>query len=256
MDNAASPMVEVNFTLNIGSGRLDASAVVPAGETNLTQLLPVLQDLSSSTIDSAVQIVESEGFHISCRAGCAACCRQLVPLSIFEAELLADWISSLPEERQTELAARFTAALMQLHSAGILPRLDSSIWPTSDPEQKTLSIEYLRLRVDCPFLENELCSIHSIRPLACREYLVTSPPENCVDPSEFPVVGVRLPLKFSPVLFNLGTEVDPASSGWMPLVFLLVWIRTRGGHPGQAVTGPGPILLHEIVKRLVASSEE
>jgi hypothetical protein len=39
----------------------------------------------------------------------------------------------------------------------------------------------------------------------------------------------------------------------MPLVFLLAWMRMRGGHPGEAVSGP--VLLHEIVKRLVTSPE-
>jgi len=253
--DTTSPTVQVEFSLDVGPGRLNASAVVPAAETNLTQLLPVLQDLSSSIIESTARIAEKEGFAISCRAGCGACCRQLVPLSIFEAELLAEWIRTLPEERQRELAARFEAALLQLHNAGILARLDPSVRATSGPEKTAVAIDYLRQRVACPFLENESCSIHPIRPLICREYLVTSPPENCVDPSVYPVVGVRLPLKLSQVLFQLGTEVDPDSGGWMPLVFLFAWMRMRGGHPGQAVSAPGPKLLHEIVKRLVTSPE-
>ena len=255
MDNDPGPTVQVNFTLDTGPCRLDASAAVPASETNLTQLLPVLQDLSSSIIGSTVQIVEREGYSISCRAGCGACCRQLIPLSIFEAEFLAGWIRTLPEARQSELTARFDAALIQLRDAGLLARMDPSVRVQGSPEEKTLAIEYLRQRVACPFLENESCSIHPIRPLICREYLVTSPPENCVDPSVYPVVGVPIPLKLSHVLFDLGAQVDPDSGGWMPLVFLFAWMRMRGGHPGQAVTAPGPELLHEIVKRLVKSAE-
>ena len=113
MENAAPPTVEVNFTLGIGPGRLDASAVVPAGETNLTQLLPVLQDLSSSIIDGAVQIAESEGFKISCRAGCGALAvARLIPLSIFEAELLWPVGSALSRRsaRSNSPEARFDAA--------------------------------------------------------------------------------------------------------------------------------------------------
>ncbi|HZL27060.1 MAG TPA: YkgJ family cysteine cluster protein [Acidobacteriaceae bacterium] len=158
-------------------------------------------------------------------------------------------------ERQAELAARFDAALVRLHDSDILGRLDPSVRATSSgPEKKALAIEYLREWVDCPFLENEMCSIHPIRPLSCREYLVTSPPENCDDPSVYPVVGVPLPLKLSHVLFEIGSQVDPDSGGWMPLVFLFAWMRMRGGHPGQAVSGAGPELLHEIVKRLVKLS--
>jgi Fe-S-cluster containining protein len=250
------PNVQVNFTLDIGPGRLDASAIVPAGETNLTQILPVLQDLSSDIINGVAQIAESEGYGISCRAGCGACCRQLIPLSLFEAEFLAGWISTLPRERQAEIGARFDAALLQLRDAGLLDRMDPSRRVPGSAEEKALAIDYIRQRVACPFLENESCSIHPIRPVICREYLVTSPPENCVDPSVYPVVGVPIPLKLSEVLIEVGSHVDPASHGWMPLVFLFAWIRAGGGQPGKIVSGPGPELLHEIVKRLVRFSNE
>jgi Fe-S-cluster containining protein len=254
MDTTAGPNVEVNFTLDIGSGRLDATAIVPAGETNLTQLLPVLQDLSSDIIGSAAQIASNEGYNVSCRAGCGACCRQLVPLTIFEAEFLADWVRTLPPKRQNELAARFNAALIKFRDSGLLARMDPSVRIPDGPEEKALAVDYLRQRVPCPFLENESCSIHPIRPLICREYLVTSPPENCVDPSVFPVVGVPIPLKLSHVLVEVGSHVDPASGGWMPLVFLFAWMNAGGGQPGKVVSGPGPELLHEIVKRLVRFS--
>jgi len=254
MDTAAPRTVQVNFTLNIGAGRLDASAIVPSGETNLTQLLPVLQDLSSDIINGAVQIAESEGYSVSCRAGCASCCRQLIPLNLFEAEQLAVWISALPEERQAQLVGRFDAAVRQLSQAGILGRMDPSLQTPGSPEQKALAVDYIRQRVACPFLEDESCGIYPIRPLICREYLVTSPPENCVDPSVYPVVGVPIPLKLSNVLIEIGSHVDPSSRGWLPLVFLDAWMRAGGGQPGKVVSGPGPELLHEIVKRLVRFS--
>lgn len=253
MDNEAS--VEVNFTLDIGSERFDASAVVPAGKTNLTQMLPILQDLSNDIIHSAAHSVESEGHSVSCRPKCAACCRQLIPLTIFEAQLVADWIHTLPEERQAELAARFEATLVQLENAGILPRLDPSVRSQDKSKSRALALEYLRLRVPCPFLEEELCIIHPIRPAACREYLVTSPPENCIDPFLFPVVALAQPLKFSHVLANLGAQVDPPSGGWMPLVFLFQWIKAGKGDPGKVVTGTGPDLLYGILERLAKSSE-
>jgi Fe-S-cluster containining protein len=254
METVMGATVEVNFTLDIGAGRLDASAIVPVGETTLSQLLPVLQDLSNDIIGGSEQLVEKAGYSVSCRAGCGACCRQMVPLSLFEAELLADWINTLPEERRSELEARFDAALLQLRDAGLLARMDPTLRVAGSPEEKALIVEYLRQWIACPFLENEMCSIRPIRPLICREYLVTSPPENCVDPSVYPVVGVPVPLKLSHVLVEIGTYVDPASGGWMPLVFLFAWMRMRGGHPGEAVSAPGPVLMRDIVERLVRIS--
>jgi Fe-S-cluster containining protein len=250
MDNDLGPTVQIDFTLDVGAGRLDATAIVPTAEVTLTQLLPVLQNLSSNIIGSAVQIAESEGFTVSCRAGCGACCRQLVPLGIFEAELLAGWVQTLPEERQAELASRFDSALRTLNDAGIIGRMDAALSTPGSVEEKQMVVDYLRQRVACPFLEDEACSIHPIRPLICREHLVTSPPEHCYEPSKDKVRGVPIPVKLSGVIYDLGAQVAPGTRGWIPLVFLFAWMRVGGGHPGNAVSGPGPDLLYEVVKRL------
>jgi hypothetical protein len=98
--------------------------VVPVGSVTLTQLLPAIQGLTSNIVGSVIQIVQSEGRQISCKAGCGACCRQMVPLSIFEAEALAEWIVTLPEEHQNQLRQRFHAALQALKEKGILDRMD------------------------------------------------------------------------------------------------------------------------------------
>src|SRR5277367_4440487 len=99
--------VEVSFSLRIGEGTLNASLAVPAGKTTLTGLLPILQDFDSSMIHRVAGEATEAGHPISCRAGCGACCRQMVPLSIFEAEFLGQWFSTLSEERQAELEERF-----------------------------------------------------------------------------------------------------------------------------------------------------
>src|SRR5215471_7198284 len=115
-----SPSVDVSFSLRIGDGTLNANLTVPAGKTTLTELLPILQDFDSSMINHVVGEATEAGHPISCRKGCGACCRQMVPLSIFEAEFLGEWFSTLLEERQTELEERFRRGLLKLKEAGIL----------------------------------------------------------------------------------------------------------------------------------------
>ena len=68
------------------------------------------------------------------------------------------------------------------------------------------------------------------------------------------ICPVPIPLKLSHVLTEVSSHVEPSSRGWMPLVFLFTWIRAGGGQPGKIVSGPGPELLYEIVKRLVRFS--
>jgi Fe-S-cluster containining protein len=252
IDASPDPVVQVDFTLKVGTGRLDASLQVPAGNVTLTQLLPVLQTLTSSVVDSAVEIANSEGYQVSCKAGCGACCRQLVPLSIFEAEYLSQWIRTLPSEERHAIEVRFDAALMALRDSGILARLTQPFtWEETNEEARALVVDYLQQRVACPFLVDESCSIHPIRPLICREYLVTSPAEFCVNPTRETVKGVPIPLKMSTVLFQLGGMVEQRSNGWIPLVFLFAWMK-GDSHPGEVIAGPGPELLHEFVKRIKA----
>ena len=93
MDSQPSPppeTVTVNFSVGIGDGKFAATVEVPAGQTNLTQILPVLRSLNDSMIAGVSAQLEQAGHGISCRAGCGSCCRQMVPLSIFEAEALAE----------------------------------------------------------------------------------------------------------------------------------------------------------------------
>ena len=251
-DISSLPHVQVDFTLAVGPGRLQASLPVPSGNVTLVQLLPALQTLTSNIVDATVEVVNAEGHQVSCRAGCGACCRQLVPLSIFEAESLAAWIRTLPPDQQQELEARFHATLIALREKGLLERMDPALWDENTAQTPRLALDYFAARVPCPFLRDESCSIHPIRPLICREYLVTSDPIHCVDPMAGQVLAIPMPIKTSTVLFKLGELVDKAPPGWIPLVFLFVWMRSNL-HPGNAITGPGPEILYEFVKRLATA---
>jgi len=188
----SSPSVEVSFALRIGEGTVKASLEVPAGKTTLTQLLPILQDFESDMIHRVTEEAAEAGHPISCRAGCGACCRQMVPISIFEAEALGEWFHTLPQERQAELEARFHRGLTVLKEAGVLEKLMQQDWGSDEKSFTQLAIDYFHAGVPCPFLENESCSIHPIRPLICREYLVISPAELCRDPALHQISAIHI----------------------------------------------------------------
>jgi Fe-S-cluster containining protein len=253
----ASPeTVTVEFTLSYGDGNISASASVPVGKTNLTQLLPILQSLDDSLIGVAASEAAAAGRHVSCKAGCGACCRQLVPISIFEAEALAAWVRTLPEPEQQELAQRFDKTLRTLAASGILERLvktGQEVWDPETEAHQRLSIDYHYQRVPCPFLVDESCSIHPIRPLICREYLVTSSPEHCVDPATLQTEMVPLPIRLMPALNQIGAEVEHNTRGWIPLVFLFAWMKANA-HPGEKVSGTGPEVLYEFLRRVHPSN--
>ena len=249
MDDGAGETVEVSFTLAVGALGMNASVQVPAGEVNLTQLLPVLQELTNDIVGGVVEVVKSQGRDVSCRAGCGACCRQMVPLSLFEAEALGEWMGTLAPERQEELQGRFRVALEQLEERGILAKMGPQLWRTGEDEGEAFGLEYLRARVACPFLENESCGIHPIRPLICREYLVTSPPEYCGIPVPEKVDRIAMPVKPSNGLFHLGAKVEKYARGWIPLVFLVEWMK-NSDRPGKAISGAGPDVLFSFLREL------
>lgn len=241
--------VKANFSLPVGGASLNASVQLPAGRTTLTEILPIIQNLENAIIEKVGSEAAAAGHPISCRAGCGACCRQLVPINLFEAEALANWLSTLPEERMAVLRDRFDRALAALRDAGIVDRILNRSWSLDDQHSTQLAIDYFRAGVPCPFLENESCSIHPIRPLACREYLVTSPPELCKDPALNVVSGVELPLRISRAMFALGQEIEQEHRGTIPLVFLLAWAQSDS-RPGEGVSGTGPEVFKKFLEHV------
>jgi len=103
-------------------------------------------------------------------------------------------------------------------------------------------VAYFALRVPCPFLEEESCSIHPDRPLVCREYLVTSPAELCAGPTQEGVTPVPVP-KFSLGARRLQDEGD----AWFPLAMLFAGSRRK---PTAAKRRPGTEWIQRFLKSL------
>ena len=248
-DVPVSELVDVEFTLQSGQGTMRTVVPVPSGNVTLTDLLPILQTFTSSIAGQMARVVGERGQPVSCGPKCGACCRQLVPISNFEAEGLAAWIRTLPVEQQGVLAARFHGALLMLQEKGVLAQLNPGMFELATDAFKELGLEYFTAGVACPFLVDESCSIHPIRPLVCREYMVTTPPEFCAEPGHKRAMGVVLPLQPSRALMQLGKRVEGDAQGWLPLVFLFHWMAA-GIEAGKAVAGPGPEVLRAFVDAL------
>ncbi|HTE37809.1 MAG TPA: YkgJ family cysteine cluster protein [Reyranella sp.] len=224
--------------LVVGGERLPLELTVPAGAVTVEQLLPILRGLSSLFSARGAVRSEAAGRPISCRAGCGACCRQLVPLSPSEARALARLVDTMPEPRRALIRGRFEEALRKLDAAGLLGRMG-----TRTPEERTeLGRAYFRQGIACPFLEDESCSIHPDRPMACREYLVTSPAENCRTPRADNIEKVTLEADPLPAL------VQVEAGGWVALILAL---RFRDETAGPATKHEAPALLREVIGRLV-----
>jgi Fe-S-cluster containining protein len=79
-------------------------------------------------------------------------------------------------------------------------------------------MEYFYENIPCPFLEEGSCSIHPDRPLACREYLVTTPAEHCSQPTAETVKVMNLLVKPSTSLRAVGRTRNSADLAMLPLI--------------------------------------
>jgi Fe-S-cluster containining protein len=220
---------------------VELELVVQAGPVSMDEVLPIFQGLSDLFVARGVAKAEAEGRCVSCRAGCGACCRQLVPISEPEARGLARLVEEMPEPRRSQVQARFEAALAALAPTGLIER---AMHP-AEGEARRLGLEYFAERVACPFLEAEACSIHPDRPLACREYLVTSPARNCEAPASASIEKVRLAGDPSVALLKAGRA--DTENGWLPLVLALRFVEQA---PAARCDRTGPEVLREVIGRL------
>lgn len=219
--NTATARIE----LSIAGRPLHLSLEVPAGPTRRRALLPIFRGIADSVVDISVQAVEARGERVSCRKGCGACCRQLVPITEPEAHALRDLVDHMPPQRRAVVEARFADARERLERAGLLDLLLDPAHGDA-ATRRNLGLAYFALGIACPFLEDEACSIHADRPIACREYLVTSPAAHCAAPS---ADGVRTVPLAGRVSNAVGRTVAPADgpAPWVPLILAPEWARAR-----------------------------
>jgi Fe-S-cluster containining protein len=220
-------MVErFDIALNTPAGRLTTAVEVPTGFVPVTAIVPLMRRLGEEAQTMEARRSAEAGKTISCQKGCAACCRMMIPLSAPEAFALRDHVRSLPAERQQRIADRLAQAELVLREQALWPQLvelSETDRPPDDEGLEPVNRAYYALRLPCPFLEHELCSIYEERPAACRELLVTSPAEWCHDLVANPVEPVPVAVRMSPVLGLLWGELTDGPARLIPLPVALQW---------------------------------
>jgi Fe-S-cluster containining protein len=240
MDTEPAPapeFVTAKVALTVLGARLEAKITVPTAPVRLSAMLPVLSSLSDAVIGAMVVSAQATGRQVSCRTGCAACCRQMVPLTEDEARRLRDLVEGLPEPRRSTIKARFEEANRRLGEAGLLDDLRRPEILSSE-RGSALGRAYLAQQIPCPFLDEESCSIYADRPLVCREYLVTTPAELCANPWDNKIAGIRMPTTLWSVLARLGTR--STERGSVGVVLLNLALEWADAHPDETAPRAAP----------------
>ena len=173
-----------------GSGvEIEVKAQLPEGPVRPAVLLPIIQNLSNSICEmkSANSWITAGGPTAlelprrlrsllppgrSHHAGGGAGCFPLVDRSAARGAQKQPSSSPLSRRPQRD----WKRAELRRASAKHRASLDRET-------AHALGLKYFALGIPCPFLEEERCTIHEIRPLRCREYLVVSPAEHCAHPA-------------------------------------------------------------------------
>jgi Fe-S-cluster containining protein len=214
------------IALNTPAGRLTTAVEVPTAFVPITAIVPLMRRLGEEAQALEEARLLDSGRVRSCRKGCAACCRMMVPLSAPEAFALREFVRSLPTERQQRISMRLARTKSLLLSHGLWHRLlelGETPEPPDDIALDPINRDYYALRIPCPFLEDEVCSIYEERPSACRELLVTSPPELCQDLVNNQVEQVEVPVRIGPVLGLLWGELTKTPARLIPLPLAMDW---------------------------------
>jgi Fe-S-cluster containining protein len=93
-------------------------------------------------VHEAVQREDRQGRHLACVRGCAACCRSHLDIPVYPLELMGLYWHCI-ERTQGPLRERLRVRLAD--------------YVAGDP---------------CPFLVDEACGVHPMRPMACRQFNV------------------------------------------------------------------------------------
>lgn len=138
--------------------------------------------------DQASLFQSDAGSTVACRSGCTSCCHQAVPVGPAELRGLAAAITELPSEQRRRVEERISDTAERLRDLGFTA---DSLNELSGDERQALSERYFAADVPCPLLLDGTCATRDARPLACREYLVSSDPVHCESMPSSQVVRIR-----------------------------------------------------------------
>jgi Fe-S-cluster containining protein len=224
---------EVKLTTPLGP--IKGHVSIDTGPMRLVDLVPTAYELTNILVKLAVQREEKAGRRISCRPQCGVCCRQMVPLSPPEAFYLANLIDSLEFHKRNALLESFGAIRDRLIRHGMINKLMSPEY--SDDPVLAIAKQYFQAQMACPFLVDESCSIHPHRPVACREYNVTSPAAWCADPYSYEIAKVRMVIPLSAPLARLTAQLTGSTPRLIPLTLVPTWVAENADLREQAWPG-------------------
>ncbi len=241
-----------HLALPTPAGELRAEIAVPTRLIPVSDIVPIMRSLGERALVLEDEKSQRAGATLSCRKGCAACCRMLVPVSPPEAFALKETVEQLPSPQRDRILHRLATLRHTLNETGLLGRLvqlSETRTQVSDEDMEPVNRDYYAKRLPCPFLDDDVCSLYDARPAACRELLVTSPAEWCQNMDTQPIRVLPVPFRIGTVLSLMWATLTGGVARLIPLPVALDWADRHAGensarHNGETFLqmGMGKIL--------------
>ncbi len=232
----------INLDLKVYDETLKGQLFVADRPAELADVVPVARSLSDEIARRTIKYAKRTGRNIPCEKGCAACCRYLVPVSAPEAFRIWDEIQAIKPEEQRDVLSAFVNASQRILDAGRPPTPQGRVASGENPQQATDAINrwYAGIDVNCPFLEHEACTIYPLRPIACREHMVSSSAEHCLPANDNQVQLIEPPFSVVEALGRLAGEAEDLGVESVMLPFAPSWRQIN--HERARRTWPAPAL--------------
>jgi Fe-S-cluster containining protein len=215
----------------------------------LIEAAELLRTRADGRISEQLHVLPEGGNEVTCRAGCSACCRQLVVVSPLEAAAIGEYVGARPElaavidERANAWRAAVDAELSEQLSA-----FEAADGYVESDQGQELELSYWQRQLPCPFLADNRCSIYPVRPFACREHHVTSPPSLCAeDLDQVTTAGTRL--EFRAVASQVGTASFGTPDRLIPLPLALEYARAHPEDTEREASEPQFVTAFEAAQR-------
>lgn len=194
----------IESTIDLSGKTLHFSIRVQEGPAKLTDIVPLARAIWDKIGAALLDNLAASNQSVQCGKGCSACCSYLVALSLPEACYLQQTFASIPAECRIPIIHDCIDSAQKILDPAVLEKYNMN----NSNDMTEISKWYTELDLRCPFLSGRSCSIYAQRPLACREHLVTTPPELCkTSEPQIPEI-VPIPVSMLEVLGQLTAELE------------------------------------------------
>jgi Fe-S-cluster containining protein len=213
----------VDFNIELFGQKLNFKIAAEKCWATLADIVPVARKISTKLALAVLNNLKQQGQDVPCRKGCSQCCYYPIPLSVPEAFCMRRQLLAMNPARRETLVNRC------LETASIVienhQQSDEQDLTFTESDISQISQWYSQIKLPCPFLSENLCTVYQIRPSACREHIVTGSSDLCGTDTTKDFNVVKMPVSILEALSQLTAQLEQSQPEAVMLPVALPWTQ-------------------------------